>query len=143
MQLDFAFLADSAQVVRGRLYTLGGALEYLWAPKVPITHPTMTLVMRFVLSVAELDREHQLEVVMMDSDGKQVSRVGGKLKIGRKKEHESWKPATPILTIHLLNTKFERFGAYAIEILVNGTSLKSLPLELRERSAQGLIPDSI
>jgi hypothetical protein len=133
MELDFAFLADSAQVVNGRLFVLGGALDRLWAPQVPVVHPLMTLAMRFQLSVAELDREHQLEVVLIDGDGKHLSKVGGKLKVGRRVEQELWKPAMPLLTINLVNTKFERFGSYAIEILVNGTSLKSLPLELVER----------
>lgn len=150
MELDFAFLADSAQILGGKLYAMGGATDRLWAQKVPVAHPRMSLVLRFELSAAEVDRAHQLEVIMMDSDGKRVAGVSGQLKVGRRPDAESWKPATPLLALDLVNVRFEKFGVYSIEVMVNGSSLKSLPLELLERQpppesgpAAGDIPDAI
>ncbi len=145
MELDFAFLADSAQIVGGKLYTIGGAMDRLWAQKVPVVHPRMSLVMRFLLTAAEVERMHQLEVVMMDSDGKKVAGVSGQLKVGRNDGADTWKPASPLLSIDLVNARFEKFGAFSIEILANGSSLKSITLELLERQTpqQEMDSDSI
>jgi len=130
MQLDFAILSDAAHVTGGRLYMLGGAIDTLRARELPVVVPHLTLVMRFILSSAEVELAHKLVVVIIDSDGKKIANVNGQLKIQGSQPVDPLKPARPILPLNLINVKFERFGSYAIEVLVNGSSMKSLPLEI-------------
>jgi len=131
MKLDFAFLADSATVANGKLFVMGGAFDKVWAKEAPIIQPFMTLVARFELSQTELDRLHKLEVVVLDADGGKVFDIAGEMNISRiPQAQETWRPQGHIVTLNLVNTKFERFGDYAIEILFDGVSVKTLPLTI-------------
>jgi len=47
MEVDFALLADRAEITNGKLYMMGGAIYTLYAPKAPIKHQALTLSMRF------------------------------------------------------------------------------------------------
>ena len=130
MQLDFAFLADFAQVASGKLYVVGGAFDRIVARDVPVVHALMTLAVRMVLTPAEVSRPHHVEVVILDEDGKRIADVNGNLMVDRPETGEHWKPVPAMLTWNFLNVQFERFGSYGVEILVNGSSVKSLPLEI-------------
>ncbi len=131
MEVDFAFLADRADIVNGKLYLLGGAFDTIHAPKVPVKHQAMTLVMRFLFSPPELDRQYRIEVRLIDSDGKKILAMPGDFTIKRSKSAEEGY-RTPFLTsINLLNTPLERYGDYSFEIFINETCLKSIPLRLK------------
>lgn len=132
MEIDFAFLADRADIVNGKLYLLGGAFDAIYSSKVPVKHQSMTLVMRFLFSPPELDQNYRIEVRLIDADGKKVLAVPGDFSIKRSKNAEEGY-RTPFLTsINFFNTPFDHFGDYSFEIFVNGTCLKSVPLRITE-----------
>lgn len=136
MQLDFAFVADFAQVAGGKVNVIGGAFDRIWAKEVPLVHPLMTLVMRFIVTPAEVGRAHKLEVIVVDEDGQKITSISGDLTVEKVGPAKSWEPVTPVLAWNIMNARFEKFGTYAIEILVNGTSMKSLPLHIAPRREQ-------
>jgi len=138
MQLDFAFLADFAQTSGGKINVVGGAFDHIWTKDVPLTYPLMTLVARLVLSPAEVGRDHKLEVIIMDSDGKKIANVDGGLRVERSIQGDAWKPSGTFLALNFLGVRFEKFGSYSIEIVANGSSLKSIPLEIAKRAEQPL-----
>jgi hypothetical protein len=132
-KLDFAFLADAAEAQPGRkFYVLGGGIDTIGAPQFPVTHPHMSLVLRLSVHPTEVDRDHFLEIRMMDSDGGELARLDGSFQA-----HGGGQPGREItlpFVMNLVNTRFERPGDYSLEILIDNQHAKSLPLRLQQVS---------
>ena len=107
MEVDFAFLADKADIVNGKLYLLGGAFDAISAKQVPVRHQQMTLVLRLLLTSAELDHEHKLEVVLMDGDGKRLISVPGQIVVKRPSENSLGYKIPFITALNFFNIQFE------------------------------------
>lgn len=137
MEVDFAFLADSAQVVGGKLYLVGGAFDTIWAKAAPVVHPHMSLVLRLQLTPAETGRQHRLEVNIIDDDGRKIGSFGGTLEVGRSPGPSTGRRPSFLSSLDLWNLKFERFGDYSFEIMANDFSLKSIPLRLAKQAEAG------
>ena len=130
MEVDFALLADRADIVNGKLYLLGGAFDSLYAVKVPVKHQAMTLAMRFLFSPAECDQMYKLEVRLIDADGKKVLAVPGQFSLKRSPKSEKGYRTAFLTAINFFNTQLRTFGDYSFEIFVNGHGVKSVPLRL-------------
>lgn len=128
-KLDFAFLADAAEAQPGRkFYVLGGGIDAIGANTFPVTHPHMSLVIRLLVHPTEIDRDHTLEIRLIDSDGGELARVDGQFNA-----HGPGQPGREIalpLVMNLVNTRFERADDYSLEILIDNQHAKSLPLRL-------------
>ncbi len=134
MEVDFAILADSAQVVGGKLYVLGGAFDTINSKKAPIIHSAMSLAFRLLFDAGEVDRTHNLEIVILDEDGKQIAKAGGPLMVKRNPNKPAgWKQGF-LGVLNFANLKFEKFGDYNLNIMFNNTSVKSITLRIHEKS---------
>lgn len=70
MQLDFAILADGAQHrPDGKLDIYGAGFDTILARAVPALHPRIVVVLRVLITRAETQRVHTIDVTL--------SRVGG------------------------------------------------------------------
>ena len=129
MEIDFALLADAANVSREGKLNILGAFDRIHGAKFPLTWPRMMLVMRFVASAAEYGTEKQLEIVAMDADGKQLTKVQGKLKLPKEA------PVRKLKINHVLpmTLTFASPGEHSIEILINGEPKASVSLEVVQR----------
>ncbi|MFN2615104.1 MAG: hypothetical protein ABR552_09870 [Actinomycetota bacterium] len=128
-KLDFAFLADAAEAEPGRkFYVIGGGVDSITAPSFPVVHPHLSLVLRIMIHPAEADRDHTLEVRMMDSDGGALANVAGTFAASGTAAPGREVPVN--LVFNMVNTRFEGGGDYSIEILINNEHKKSLPLRL-------------
>src|SRR5690348_14333891 len=106
MDLDFAFLADSADVTLGKLYVLGGAFDTIHVPALPASHPVLAVVVRLLLSPHDLDRNHVLEILLLDADGKHIAYATGDLMVPKSSEAPAgWKQAV-ILPLRFFNVPF-------------------------------------
>ncbi|MBI4064191.1 MAG: hypothetical protein HY401_07820 [Elusimicrobia bacterium] len=130
MELDFAFLADAAEVTNGKLYVIGGAFDTLCVRELPASWPRLTLVMRFLLTPAESGRPHALEIIVLDEDGKKIVNLSSSLNVERPPNMLSGTKQSVPIALNFFNARFDKKGSYSIEILVNGTSLKSIPLKI-------------
>ena len=131
MQLEFAFLSDSAEAVGGKLYVLGGCFDTIWTKQVPVTHHHMALSMRFELTPSEFGHPHKLEVLIVDEDGHRVAAANGVLNVAPDpRVGEKWRPQRIIFVLNFGNLKFEKFGDHAIDVLVNDSSVKNIPLRI-------------
>lgn len=129
MEVSFALLADAANISReGKLNVLG-AFDRVYGSKFPLRWPRMVLVTRFEASAAEFGSEKSLEIVTMDADGKQLGKASGKMKIGEGRTGRQIK----INHVLPMGMTFPAPGEYSIEILVNGESKATVPLEVVER----------
>jgi hypothetical protein len=133
LEVDFAFLADAAEVTQGKLYVMGGAFDTIWTSNVPVSHLRLSFVMRLLFMPAEVGRRHRVEINLMDEDGKGIAKVGGELEIGQNPNLcKGWRQGF-LTALNFPNLKFEKFGDYSFEIVVNNTSLKSTPLRIAQR----------
>lgn len=127
MKIPLAVLADAANVSEGKLNILGN-FSIIYAKKFPARHPSLQLVVRMEASPAESGSTKNMEVVMMDADGKKI--------MGFRADFPVPGPANPgeniqIQTIlNLQDTIFPTAGRYAISILLNGQEEASIPLTL-------------
>ena len=133
MEVDFAFLADAAEVANGKLHLVGGAFDTIWTQQVPLNYPKLSLAMRLLLSAAELDRKHKVEIRIMNEDGKVVPpSVGGDLEISKNPNlPKGWKQGF-MTVMNFANLTFPAFGDYSFELIVDNRSEKSIPLRIAQ-----------
>jgi hypothetical protein len=130
MDLDFAFLSDAADVSMGKLFVLGGAFDTIHVPGFPAMHPTLSVVVRLLMSPNDLDRRHKLDILLLDADAKPIASATGELMVSKSPDSPAgWKQAI-LLPLRFLNIPFKQPGHYSIEILANGTMLKAIPLRV-------------
>ena len=130
MEVDFAFFADAAEVVNGKLYAMSASVDTIHAEGFPFALPKISLALKLLLSPAEIGRDHQLEISVMDEDGKRLALASGKINIQRSAGlPPGWRQGF-LSVFNFVNMKFDRAGTYSVDVLVNGSTLKSLPLRL-------------
>jgi len=130
MELDFAFLADAADVASGKLFVMGGAFDTIYVPNFPAVHPVLAVAFRLLLGPMDLDRKHALEVTLVDADGRQIASAPGELTAAKSPDLPAgWKQPF-ILPLRFLNTPFQKPGHYSIEISINDALIKAIPLRV-------------
>jgi hypothetical protein len=136
MDLDFAFLADAADVPMGKLFVLGGAFDTIYVPAFPATHPVLAVVVRLLLSPSDLDRKHNLEILLLDADAHHIASAKGELLVPKSPDSPpGWKQAV-ILPLRFFNVPFQQSGHYSIEILIDGHMAKAIPLRVIQAPKQ-------
>jgi hypothetical protein len=129
-QIEYAFLADAAEVQPGQKFNvLGGGVTRIAGPTLPVNHPHLALVVGIRLTTAERNREHDLEFVLLGPDG---TRVAGSS--GRVVAHGPPDPNDLVLTIavDMWNLSLPALGDYSVRILIGGTERKRLPLTVAQ-----------
>ncbi|MFA5974818.1 MAG: hypothetical protein WC859_01460 [Elusimicrobiota bacterium] len=130
MDLDFAFLADAADVSLGKLFVLGGAFDTIHVPAFPATHPVLAVVVRLLLGPHDLDRKQNLEILLLDADAHHIASAKGELVVPKSPDSpQGWKQ-TVMLPLRFFNVPFQQPGHYSIEILVEGNMVKAIPLRV-------------
>lgn len=133
MEVDFAFLAEAAEASGGKLNVLGGAMDTIWSAQVPISYPKLSFAMRLIFSAAEIGRKHKIEINIIDEDGKNLATVGGDLEAVRNPNlPQGWKQGI-MAVMNFVNLNFTKFGDYSFEVVVNNSSLKSVPLRVAQK----------
>jgi hypothetical protein len=136
VELDFAFLADAADVSMGKLFVLGGAFDTIHVAGFPATHPVLAVVLRLLLSPIDLDRKHNLEILLLDADAHHIASAQGELTVPKAPGSPAgWKQAV-ILPLRFFNVPFKNEAHYSIEILVNGKMIKAIPLRVIQTPKQ-------
>jgi hypothetical protein len=125
-EIEYAFLADSAQVQPGQKFSvLGGGVSRVASIAVPFVHPHLALVIGLRLGSAERSREHEIGFRLVDPEGNDVASGGGRIVAQGPAD-----PSDVILTIavDLWSLNLRIVGEHAIRITVDGTERKRLPL---------------
>lgn len=129
MEVSLALLADCANISREGKLNIMGIFDRINAPSVPAAHPQMQLIMNLEADRSEADRDHKLEVELIDADGNKMFGIEGHIKFGPPPPGERVR-ANHI--IQLNNLQFGRFGVYEFKILINNEVRKSVPLHIIE-----------
>ena len=70
--IDFAFLADAAEIVPGqKFHVLGGGIARIGGRRFPLRHPHLARD-RAAGDPPETEREHDIRFVLLDPDGGEV-----------------------------------------------------------------------
>jgi hypothetical protein len=136
MRLDWAMIAEAVQVREGLAFVLAGGIDTVNAAQLPATL-TASVLVRLLVHRTESDRQHVVEVRVLDQDGVQLAgmhghfqpRVPDDLPIG-------WDvPMLIAFPIHGL--ALPAASNYGVEILGDGSHLKSLNFRVRLHPTPG------
>jgi hypothetical protein len=129
MEVILALLADAANISQeGKLNVLG-SFNNINASAFPYAHPQMVLVMRFDASRAEIGQTKQLEIRLIDPDGKSLGTLSATFQVpdGPTGQRISMGNILP-----LVNTAFERAGDHSFAILINGETKDEVGLKVTD-----------
>ena len=67
-----SFLADSVELVQGKIYALGIGWNTIFVPGLPIQHPRIGLGVLVNVPYTSTNKQHTLDITLQDEDGNQV-----------------------------------------------------------------------
>lgn len=129
MQVEYAFLADAAQVSSdNKLSVLGAGIDELRAERFPATHLLIAFVVKLKLHPTECGREHHLEIELWDPDGQHVAPpMAGSFTAGRVADDPT-RPVFVQMVLNLFQAQFPRPATYEFHVIVDRQHLKTVPL---------------
>ena len=132
MEIEFAFLCDYAQQ-ESKLNAIGIGWDTIMAPELPVRHTIMTFVARLRGSITEVGVK-DIAVRIIDADGQDV--------IPPVQQQMQFNVQPPSLfgflnvVIQLGGLEFQKYGAYAIHLLLSGNELARVGFQLMQPPAQ-------
>lgn len=136
MKIETFVLCDAATDSMGKLNILG-TFDTIHARQVPAVHPQCAVAIRLRFDWIERG-EHKIRVNMIDADGQLlIPPLDAGLHV-RLPDQASSCAINLVLNLHSL--KFERFGEYSIDLLIDGEEAASLPLFVRQMPAPPAAP---
>lgn len=118
MRQEFLFLAEGAEAVGGKIYILGGGVDYHQAPAFPVAL-NVDIALGFLTGWGETNRPIDLQVKVVDEDEKDVFVAGAEITVGRPPQA---RPGQDIRSLIAIRGPFplEKPGAYKAVMLLNG-----------------------
>ncbi len=129
VQIALALLADSANVSREGKLNILGIFDRISTQSLPAAHPQMQLVITLEADRGDADKEHKLAIELIDADGAKLLSMAGDLKFGLPPPGEQVRMNH---IIQLNNLRFDHFGSYEFNILINNEVRKSVSLFVTE-----------
>jgi hypothetical protein len=129
VNLEYAFLADAAETVNGKLYVMGGGITILWRNQFPAPLD-VSLVVAFHYNAAEAGGQRELKLEVNDADGKNIlpPLQAQFAPAGRAPGVPSGVSLGALFAIGIGGAPIlPGPGDYAIEILLDGNHVKSVP----------------
>jgi hypothetical protein len=136
ISLDYLLVADSADVVNGKLYLLGGGWDNLKVPHLP-GPPTVPFSVAVGIDVpwSLTNQKLRFSVDVLDADGGEVVElVGGEFEVGRPPGLRAGTPQRFQLTVPA-QPQFGVPGRYVIRCSVNGVELGHTAIEVSSAQA--------
>ncbi len=131
MDVDYALVADYAEIVGGKLYVMGGGWDTTYVPEVPAML-RLAIAVGIRVGWTETGRNVPVRIVVEDDDGQVLVTIDAGVTVGRP---ASLLPGTPQLTQMAANVAFSApaFGGY--RVLVNAgedemVASRSLPFRV-------------
>ena len=137
-EIEYAFLADAAQVQPGQKFSvLGGGVSRITGPALPFVHPHLSLVVGLRMKPAERNQEHELGFVLVAPDGGQVATASGRVVANGPDVPDDF-----VLTIaaDLWNLELRLVGDHSVRISIDGRERKRLSLTIATATS-GQLPE--
>ncbi|HEY7127830.1 MAG TPA: hypothetical protein VH540_28125 [Ktedonobacterales bacterium] len=122
----FAVLADYANLTSDGKLNIMGIFNEIRARSFPVVHPQMRLVLQLEGSPAERGSTKNIQITLLDADGKQLLEVAAPFSI------PETAPLKPVLqsVVELAGISFPHQGDYTFSILVNGEEKATVPFSV-------------
>jgi hypothetical protein len=123
MKLRYAMIAEYANVTGDGKLNLMGVTDRLFAYQFPAVHRDLIVVNSIETENDDENTQQQLQVQLIDPDGRTVAELKGQLDIGSGKQvfHQ----------IHVFqDVQFKTPGAYQVNLFFNEKEVQNIPLEL-------------
>jgi uncharacterized protein DUF6941 len=130
MQLDWAIIAEAVQIREGLAYILGGGIDTITVANLPASLNAGVLV-RLQLHRTETDRQHVIEVRILDEDGRQLAQMHGHAQPPTPEDLPVGWDVPVMVNFPIHNLALPRAARYSIEVLGDGLHLKSLNFRVR------------
>lgn len=132
MKIEVFCLCDAATDNRGKLNILG-TFDQIYAAKMPVVHPACAIALRIRFDKME-EGTHTVNLQMVDPDGRPVFQpMAGEVHPRMADEVDS---VAVNLILNFQHVKFEDYADYQIDLALDGQSVASLPLRVRELPKQ-------
>ncbi|GIU91997.1 MAG: hypothetical protein KatS3mg011_0903 [Acidimicrobiia bacterium] len=134
--VEFALLADSVQVVQGKLYVLGGGWDTLFVPDFPARHPALGIGLRVRVPWSWTDRVLVIGVDLQDEDGNRVlpsPPLAQGVKVKRPVGIPEGSDIGVARSFTFYNLTFPREGAYSFVVTLDGEVATRLRFSVRRR----------
>lgn len=128
MRIDTALLCGAATARDGLLSVLDGGITHIERAEYPALLG-LTLAMRVLVHPTEMERPHELEVLLQDEDGAQVTKVNIAVGVGDQSAVPPGEEASIALPWNFPGQPvLPHAGRYSFEILIDGVHQASVPL---------------
>lgn len=131
MDVPIFLAADYAKTCEGGKLDVMGIFNVLNSKSYPARHRLLFLVIRLELEHGEFGHEHDINVVFIDADGRELGDVEGKITVP-KPDNQMTIYADTIMQIH--NLIIERPGNYEFKLAVNHHTIAALPIKAVQTS---------
>ena len=132
MKVEVFSLCDAATDNRGKLNILG-TFDQIYAAKMPVVHPSCAIALRMRFNTME-EGSHKVNIQLVDPDGHPVFQpMEGEVQPLMAPDVDS---VAVNLILNFQHVKFEAYADYQINLAVDGQSVTSLPLRVRELPKQ-------
>jgi hypothetical protein len=141
MDIDFALLADHAEVINGKLYLMGGGWDLRHAPEVP-AKAQFVVALGIRVEWEETNVPIELRLVLEDDDGAALLTIDGRMQVGRP-PHIPAGSTQLAQSMVLVQADLSHFGGYRVVVRAKGPDgeelVKTLPFGL-VRHGPGALP---
>ncbi|HVA87035.1 MAG TPA: hypothetical protein VNF73_12070 [Candidatus Saccharimonadales bacterium] len=126
--IQYAFLSDAAEARPGqKFYVIGGGIDRIGGPTFPLQHPHLSLVIGLSMTTVELNREHEIRFVLLDSGNRELT--SGTANITAQGGLDA-RDSVITFAVDLWNLTFALPGDYSFRLLVDGSERQRLPLNV-------------
>jgi len=129
MNVQVAILCDAAtQEAGSEKLNLLGAFDTIYAPQLPAIHPQCAVALRITFATAD-EGQHKVALTFINADGRPVMPAMEIPVIVALPEDVHF--VTRNFVVNIQQLKFAEVGLYSVDILMDGRSLASIPLQVK------------
>ena len=133
MNIEAFLLCDAATDSNGKLNVLG-AFDSIFVKTLPTTHPQCAVALRMRLARSE-QGEHKIALHFVDEDGQYiVAPLEGGFRVSGGGDATS----ASNLILNIQGLRLARYGEHAINLIIDGQHVASLPLFIRSPPSRDL-----
>ena len=129
MNVQVAILCDAAtQEAGSEKLNLLGAFDTIYAQQLPAVHPQCAVALRITFATAD-EGPHKLALTFINADGRPVMPAMEIPVAVALPEDVHF--VTRNFVVNIQQLKFAEVGLYSVDILMDGRSLASIPLQVK------------
>lgn len=132
MIVEAFIICDAATQSGGKLNVLG-AFDTIYGRAMPMAHPHCAIALRIRFSRIE-QGEYPIRINLIDEDGHHViPPLDGRTRVAMDEDRDS---AVTNLILNINGLLFRKYGRYAVDLMVDGRQIASVPLHVRPAPAR-------